>query len=431
MGRALGANAILAAAFSSGGYGTVPAAGNYRRLPFVSVNLGDEQGLLEDDLIGQGGDPLAPGQDVVNNRGDLVVPVDLRNIGFHLRGLLGAPVSTAGIPASGNIVWSAQPANSSTVTVNGTIITFTTGTPTGNQVKIGATLAETIANLAVFLNRSADANLTPASYRAEPDGVTLSIVHDTQGTGGNAFTLAKGTSPNPNCTLSGATLTGGAASGAHQHLFTSGAMTLPDAAMEIGNPDVPSFGMNRGVMYDTLNIQAQRSGQLNARFGLVAQGEARAAATVIGSPLTDWVIERFSQFSGTVEADGVPLGRVTQAALTYNNSHDVDDSIRSDGRIGGADPTKRVIGLNATVRFDSRALFEKAIARETVAVRFGWNLGANKSLDFLFPRLHLPLVKVPVEGPGGLRASFDMQASKDPTLGHAMRARLINDVSAY
>ena len=44
------------------------ATGNYIRMPFNRCNLGSEQGLIDDPVLGQGRDPLAPLQDVINGR---------------------------------------------------------------------------------------------------------------------------------------------------------------------------------------------------------------------------------------------------------------------------------------------------------------------------------------------------------------------------
>jgi hypothetical protein len=49
------------------------ATGNYLRMPFNRCNLGSEQGLIDDPVLGQGRDPLAPLQDVITDEGDIVV----------------------------------------------------------------------------------------------------------------------------------------------------------------------------------------------------------------------------------------------------------------------------------------------------------------------------------------------------------------------
>jgi hypothetical protein len=58
------------------------ATGDYIRMPFNRCNLGSEQGLIDDPVLGQGRDPLAPLQDVINDEGDIVVPVDPRYLGL-------------------------------------------------------------------------------------------------------------------------------------------------------------------------------------------------------------------------------------------------------------------------------------------------------------------------------------------------------------
>ena len=70
------------------------ATGNYIRVPFTRCTLGGDQGLIDDPVLGQGRDPLAPSQDVITDEGDLVVPVDPRYLGLWLTDLLGDPATT-------------------------------------------------------------------------------------------------------------------------------------------------------------------------------------------------------------------------------------------------------------------------------------------------------------------------------------------------
>lgn len=107
--------------------------------------------------------------------------------------------------ASGTITFGSNPSNSDTVTVNGLAVTFVTGTPTGNQVKIQSTAALTAAALQAFLAASSSADLTVASYSVATDVVT--VTYNTPGPTGDTFTLTKSSSA---ISLSGATLAGGA-----------------------------------------------------------------------------------------------------------------------------------------------------------------------------------------------------------------------------
>ncbi len=430
MARARGANGIVAMAIATGDYGSIPASG-FRKVPVVSVDLGEEQDVLDDVVLGFGRDPQDGGNDVVNNEGQAVVPVDLRHFGLWLRLLLGNPVTTAGLFASGSYTFSALPVNNSILTINGTTVTLVTAAPIAGQCRIGATIAETVANLVAFLNASADPLISVATYSASLSGTVLNIVHDTVGTAGNSFTLVAGVTPATNATRSAATLTGGAASGAFNHVFTAGQLAHPDAAVQLGFPDVPHFGMNYGVMVNDLSIQMQRSGLLNATLSLVGQGENVGVSSMAGTLAADWLTERFSQFSGIIEQDGVPLGRVESATLRIGNNLEKDESIRPDGRIGGADPAMLSVGLDVTVRFADRVLYDLATARTPISVRLGWQIGPQKSLDFIMENVRLPRRKVGLTGPGGIRTTFQMKPTERAATQRTLRAVLVNDVTAY
>jgi frataxin-like iron-binding protein CyaY len=118
---------------------------------------------------------------------------------------IASSVSFGAAPtAIGDAVFSANPANNDTLTIGGTTVTFVTGTPTGNQVLIGGTLAITLASLVNFLNASADVNIVKANYSVVAS--TLYVVFKTAGVTGNSFTLAKVSTA---IALSAATLAGG------------------------------------------------------------------------------------------------------------------------------------------------------------------------------------------------------------------------------
>lgn len=118
--------------------------------------------------------------------------------------VITSATSGVGIDASGTITFTGNPANNDTVTVNGTVVTFVTGSPVGNQVFIGATSALTAVNLLTFLSNSQVPNLLQCTYSL--NGLILTVSAATAGVAGNSITLAKSAA---NITLSGATLAGG------------------------------------------------------------------------------------------------------------------------------------------------------------------------------------------------------------------------------
>lgn len=421
MARARGANAVMAAAFESA-YGT-PPAGGYRRLPFVSAALGEEQGLIESDLLGYGREPLAPAYDVVVNESDVVVPIDHRNIGFWLKALFGNPVTVGSVAAKGSTVFSAQPANNSTITLAGTAFTFVSAAPTGNQIQIGANLAATLTNAVTTLNASVIPAVAAATY-GQTGGATLTIVHDTLGLGGSAFAFSA--QAGSNGTASGATLTGGA----NGHTFTSGGQALPSMAIEVGLPDVPFFGMNYGARANSLQVQAQRSGLLTATVNVIAQGEAVATSTAAGSP-TSLEVERFSQFQGEVKRNGVALGNVVSAEFAYSNSLEKVEVLRADGRIADVDPGIVKCSGSISARFADTSLLDQAIARAPCELSFGWSIDASRSLLVTMHRVFLPRGDRQIQGPGGIQVPFAWQASLDPIAAKTCTVVLTNDVASY
>lgn len=119
---------------------------------------------------------------------------------------IASSVSYGAAPtAVGSAAFSGQPTGGTdSITIGGTAVAFVTGTPSGNQVKVGVDLATTLQSLVTFLNASTDTNIVKANYSVV--GSTLYIWFKTTGTTGNAFTLTKTSTA---ITLSGATLSGG------------------------------------------------------------------------------------------------------------------------------------------------------------------------------------------------------------------------------
>lgn len=91
MSRAYGWNAKLLIAEEKE-YGVLPEDG-YIQAPFISSTLDSEQNLIASNVLGLGRDPTQPFQDIINVDGELVVPVDLNNIGIWFKAIFGAPVT--------------------------------------------------------------------------------------------------------------------------------------------------------------------------------------------------------------------------------------------------------------------------------------------------------------------------------------------------
>lgn len=422
MARAQGARAQMALAFETV-YGSPPAAG-YTQMPFITSSLAAEQPLLASELLGYGRDPRAPLLDAITTDGDVEVPIDAVGFGFWLKAAFGAPTTAGTVAATGTITFSAQPAVNATVTINGTAFTFVASGATGNQVNIGANLAATLTALATALNASVVPGVALATYTGT--ATALTIVHDTLGNTGNSFTLAASTSPASNGAVSGATLSGGL----NAHTFMSGNWTLPSMSIEVAMPEVPRFAMYSGCMLDALSWTMERSGLLGAKATLVAQGETIAGATGAGTPAAI-AMKRFGHFNGAIKRDGVALGNIVSADLTYANNLDRIETIRSDAKIDGADPTIAALTGKIEVRFADTTLLTQAINGTAAALEFSYVLPSGESLTVTAHAVYLPRPRIEIKGPKGVQASFDWQAALATSPARMCTVVLVNSIGTY
>ncbi|MFA5040974.1 MAG: phage tail tube protein [Bdellovibrionales bacterium] len=227
--------------------------------------------------------------------------------------------------------------------------------------------------------------------------------------------------------LLGAPTTSG--TGPHIHSFVSGASALPSLSLEVGMPEASAFFMNMGVRINSMQLTFARSGGANATLNCIAQGESRAATSAGGTP-TVGVLTRFNQFQGSVKKDGTQLGNVTGAQLTYTNNLEKIETIRSDGKIDGADPTIAGLTGSIDVRFADTTLIDAATNNTPVELEFGYVIDASRSLIFTAHQVYLPKPKLSITGPGGVQASFNWQAAK-PDAGQMLTVTLTNDVESY
>lgn len=147
--------------------------------------------------VSGGGGQGASFKVMVNGSGAVQALVPLNNgFNYNKRGVTS--------PATGLITFAAQPSVGDTVNINGTSVAFIAngGTPSGNQVALGTTLAATLTALATFLNASADANISQATYA--PTATALAITSKAQTEAANNFTIAAS-----RASVSAPTLTGG------------------------------------------------------------------------------------------------------------------------------------------------------------------------------------------------------------------------------
>ena len=228
----------------------------------------------------------------------------------------------------------------------------------------------------------------------------------------------------------GQPVTTGIAPGPFTHEFHSGGWELPSLSIETGMPEIPRFAMYTGCVLDTLSWQMQRSGLLTATASLIAQGESVATSSATGT-LADLGLQRFGNFNGAITRNGNPLGNIVSAEITYANTLDRVETIRSDGRIDGADPSIAALTGRIEVRFADQVLVTQAINGDPCELSFAYTLPSGESLTLTAHAVYLPRPRIEIAGPQGVQATFDWQAARDTTLGRMCTVTLINAMQEY
>jgi len=322
------------------------------------------------------------------------------------------------VAATGTIDFPANPTDGDTITINGVVFTFVDAAPSGNEILIQGTAVQTVDEAVTVLNGSGDADVDDATYSRPAGTQRLLVTHDTAGAVGNSFTLAASVA-----TVSAPTLEGGGT----QHLFESGKDNLPSYSIEAGLAQVPAYFMELGVVMNSIAFDFQRSGAAAATINAIAQGEVRNGTSQGGTP-QELTFDRISQFQGAIRSGGVAIGNLTSGSMVYSNNLERIETIRDDGKIDGADPTVSSLTGSINVRFADTTLIDKASNGTPVDLEFSYKHSPGLLLKMTAHEVYLPKPKLPVNGPGGVEASFDFQGAKNDAAGNMLEVRLINDL---
>lgn len=231
--------------------------------------------------------------------------------------------------ASGTITLTANPANTNTVTINGTVYTFKTSLGgSAFEILIGAANTDTASNLAAAINLADGSGTTYGSSTTRLGIITASASSNVvtltaalRGTVGNGYTLAKS---GANITISGATLSGGVDEPAGLFSYETGRNTF----------DIAGDKWVEGEENGTNGLSALEQ-IVKSEYGLFWQ-----------------------QLDGTLtfkNRDWILKAPATAASLTLSSEHDELESNQASGEIGNV----------VTVEFTPRSVLASGVVAES------------------------------------------------------------------
>jgi hypothetical protein len=216
-----------------------------------------------------------------------------------------------------------------------------------------------------------------------------------------------------------------------EHEFRSGSATLPSASivLDYGPQLTERYAVALGVRASTLEVEFSPTGAATARIGLLAQGGGQQAAAVHGTPVTV-TGANFNRASGSIARGATPLALVTGASISFSNGVEALRTIRADRKIEEAEIGLAGVTGRVTTRFADGGLLPDAIANTPVDLRLAFEISADRRLELRMPRAFVGIPRGEVQGPGGVSAEYDLQASGDGVTA-ALVVTLRNAVAGY
>ena len=235
------------------------------------------------------------------------------------------------VAASGYILFTANPDDGDTVTVDGEVLTFQDSAVASTDVQIGSSAGETIASLRAVINSEVVAVASTLS------GLRLDVVSTTPGVSGNSITLAASSSA---ISLSGPTLTGG----------------LADAVVTwrpLEPNEYSDFGASiTTVARNPINPSRQR------KKGVVTDAEATAGYTSdMTAPELDFMLESFcfakTRAKSSAEVGAVAAGSFSALTALAASAFTAGDFVFGSGFANSANnrmfPVTGVVGTTISV----------------------------------------------------------------------------------
>lgn len=223
--------------------------------------------------------------------------ISLPNLALWFRGYQTTNVEAGSGYATGTITLAnAAPVAGDKVTIGGQDIVFVAADPSGMEVLIGGTIAATATNLANFINDMSTAFAVTATVA----GAVVTLHAVAPGSAGNSITLAKTFATGANCTVSGATLTGGTdatetlSNVERGRWYQLGVETaLPQGVRRIGSVTIT------GVSADSFVIDAD-AGRIfiNEDATDIVDGDDLAVAYGVKAGVDDIVVSRTDTIEG-------------------------------------------------------------------------------------------------------------------------------------
>jgi hypothetical protein len=213
------------------------------------------------------------------------------------------------------------------------------------------------------------------------------------------------------------------------HVFESGKDSIPYLAQS----KFLASGMyrrTRGLIVNTMALSLEKAGGYpRATLGVMLRDEAKNASAPTGTIEPAFTLLRapaskpYAKYNGSAAA-------VTAFSFNFSNQLQPNNEFNNSEYPAGFDPDDVQLSASFTIRYTDTAWDDLADAETAGVFNFGWEIDANKSIDFKLPVARIARQPLPINSPGRVTQTYNVTPEQD-TDDPALVVTLKNDVAGY
>jgi hypothetical protein len=218
----------------------------------------------------------------------------------------------------------------------------------------------------------------------------------------------------------------------YQHIFTSGAATLPSRSVEIKTPKQGGFlyMQHKGLMLNKLTLEASRAGNFQrVSLDILGQKETKATSTGGGTPAAVLALDRVLARIGVFKVDTV-VAELMSVNAAYDNKLKPLEYMGNDYVSGYDSDDNATFTGSLRLRFKTEALYDQAIAKTNFAGELLFQRTSTRLISFATANTRLERAGLPIGGPGGIEQTFNFRAEQS-AIAPMLTVTLKNGVASY
>jgi hypothetical protein len=424
-------------------YKGTPSPKNGIIIPFNKNTIQLKQGIIKTNTILNRRDPARPGLGRKNVDGTLEVPSCYRTMGYILKAMLGAPMSTGGITAGfvtgGTGVtttigtWNAITDGSFSVTINGVARDIT-----GIDLSLAADMDAVAAAIQVKVRAATTGGFTLATVAWQVGTTNFKITSGTLGVASSVSALsaaATGTDISGaslmKCHAAVAVLTAG--TGRYTHVFKVTNTEQPSLKVEKGFTDIGKYYLADGIKISKLNT-AYGIGDSEHIHTIEILGSTEVESdSEYDSAATTLVLSRMNDYEASIKEGGSTVANISNFEFAIELGLDPEQFGIGGGNSRTSLPEGQVALSGKLVAFfTDTVILAKAMAGTKSSIEIKSENTDGDSLTYNLAEIMYSVTTPAIEGPTGVKISPDFSAFYENAAGNSsLIATLVNDVPSY